>query len=322
MSSSRQFEGDGLATAHDDRDQDLVRLYLNEVGRYALLTKADEARLGQLVQAGQEAKAELSGGATLPAARRRQLRRAVQAGDTAMDAFVKANLRLVVSVASKYQWSGLPLLDLVQEGNLGLIHAVEKFDWRKGFKFSTYATWWIRQAIGRAIDNTGRTIRLPGHVGDQVRKVRKARTTREARLGRAPTDAELAAEAGFPEQLIADLLRYDEDPISLAGWVGEGDDTELGDLVADRSALSPFDEVAGRLLPEEIERLLSPLSTNEREVLRLRYGLDQGEPRTLEQVGLALDLSGERIRKIERSALAKLRAELVGTDAHELLAAS
>jgi RNA polymerase sigma factor (sigma-70 family) len=311
-----------LATAHDDRDQDLVRLYLNEVGRYALLTKADEARLGQLVQSGQEAKAELTGGATLPAAPRRQLRRAVQAGETAMDAFVKANLRLVVSVASKYQWSGLPLLDLVQEGNLGLIHAVEKFDWRKGFKFSTYATWWIRQAIGRAIDNTGRTIRLPGHVGDQVRKVRKARTTLEARLGRAPTDAELAEEAGFPEQLIADLLRYDEDPISLAGWVGEGDDTELGDLVADRSAPSPFDEVAGRLLPEEIERLLSPLSVNEREVLRLRYGLDQGEPRTLEQVGVALDLSGERIRKIERSALAKLRAELVGTDAHELLAAS
>jgi len=310
----------GLATTHDD--QDLVRLYLNEVGRYALLTKADEARLGQLVQAGQEAAVELRSGSLLPAARRRELRRAVQAGERATDAFVKANLRLVVSVASKYQWSGLPLLDLVQEGNLGLIHAVEKFDWRKGFKFSTYATWWIRQAIGRAIDNTARTIRLPGHVGDQVRKVRKAKNTLEARLGRAPTDAELSAEAGLAEQLIADLLRYDEDPISLAGWVGEGEDTELGDLVADRSTPSPFDEVAGMLLPEEIERLLSALSANEREVLRLRFGLDQGEPRTLEQVGIALDLSGERIRKIERSALAKLRVELVGTDAHELLAAS
>jgi len=312
----------GLATTHDDRDQDLVRLYLNEVGRYALLTKADEARLGQLVQAGQEAAVELRSGSLLPAVRRRELRRAVQAGERATDAFVKANLRLVVSVASKYQWSGLPLLDLVQEGNLGLIHAVEKFDWRKGFKFSTYATWWIRQAIGRAIDNTARTIRLPGHVGDQVRKVRKAKNMLEARLGRAPTDAELSAEAGLAEQLIADLLRYDEDPISLAGWVGDGEDTELGDLVADRSTPSPFDEVAGMLLPEEIERLLSALSANEREVLRLRFGLDQGEPRTLEQVGIALDLSGERIRKIERSALAKLRVELVGTDAHELLAAS
>ena len=298
-----------------------MRLYLDEVGRYALLTKADEARLGQLVQAGQEAKAELTtAGATLPAGRRRELRRTVQAGERATDAFVKANLRLVVSIASKYQWSGLPLLDLVQEGNLGLIHAVEKFDWRKGFKFSTYATWWIRQAIGRAIDNTGRTIRLPGHVGDQVRKVKKAATALEARLSRPPTDAELAAETGFTEQMVGELVRYDQDPVSLAGRVGEGDDTELGDLVADRGALTPFEEVAGRLLPEEIERLLDPLNPNEREVLRLRYGLDRGEPRTLEEVGIVLELSGERIRKIERSALTKLRADLVGTDAHELLA--
>ncbi len=309
-----------MATARDDRDQDLVRLYLDELGKYALLTKADEARLGQLVQAGQEARAELDAGHSLPIARRRQLRRVVSAGDAAMETFVNANLRLVVSIASKYQWSGLPLLDLIQEGNLGLIHAVEKFDWRKGFKFSTYATWWIRQAIGRAIDNTGRTIRLPGHVGDQVRKVKKALTALEARLGRAPTDAELAAETGLGEELITDLLRFDEDPVSLAIRVGEGDDSELGELVADRSSLSPFEEVAARLLPGQIDELLGPLTSNEREVLRLRYGLDRGEPRTLDEVGIVLELSGERIRKIERSALAKLRAGLVGTDAHELLA--
>jgi RNA polymerase sigma factor (sigma-70 family) len=316
----KEREGGWLVTGRDERDQDLVRMYLDEIGRYPLLTKSDEARLGQLVQAGAEARAELEVGAAGPPARRRDLRAAVRAGEEATDAFVKANLRLAVSIASKYQWSGLPLLDLIQEANLGLIHAVEKFDWRKGFKFSTYATWWIRQAIGRAIDNTGRTIRLPGHIGDQVRAVKKARGALETRLGRLPTDGELAAETGLAEQLVTELLVYDDEPVSLAGRVGEGDDTELGELIADRSTLSPFDEVASRQLPEQIERLLSPLSPNEREVLRLRYGLDRGEPRTLEEVGTVLDLSGERIRKIERAALAKLRADLLGTDAHELLA--
>jgi RNA polymerase sigma factor (sigma-70 family) len=309
-----------LAQAREARDQDLVRLYLDEVGRYPLLTKADEARLGQLVQAGQEAATELRSGGKLGPARRRELRRAVRAGEAATETFVKANLRLVVSIASKYQWSGLPLLDLVQDGNLGLIHAVEKFDWRKGFKFSTYATWWIRQAIGRAIDNTGRTIRLPGHVGDQIRKLRRTQTAMEARLGRAPTEAELAAEVGINEELVVDLLRYDDEPLSLSVTVGETDDTELGELIADRSTPSPYDEVAGTLLPDELERLLRPLADNERRVLWLRYGLDRGEPRTLDEVGEVLELSGERIRKIERNALRKLRADLMGTDAHELLA--
>ncbi|HSS09373.1 MAG TPA: sigma-70 family RNA polymerase sigma factor [Acidimicrobiales bacterium] len=309
-----------MPQTRDQRDQDLVRLYLDEIGRYPLLTKADEARLGQLVQAGQAAQAELDSGAKLTPARRRELRRAVGAGEDATDEFVKANLRLVVSIASKYQWSGLPLLDLVQDGNLGLIHAVEKFDWRKGFKFSTYATWWIRQAIGRAIDNTARTIRLPGHVGDQIRKLKRTQTALEARLGRAPTEAELAAETGIAEELVVDLLRYDDEPISLAVTVGETEDTELGELIADRSTPSPFDEAADRMLPEELERLLSPLADNERRVLWLRYGLDRGEPRTLDEVGEVLELSGERIRKIERNALRKLRADLVGTDAHELLA--
>jgi RNA polymerase sigma factor (sigma-70 family) len=309
-----------VSTAREAKDQDLVRLYLDEVGRYPLLTKDDEARLGQLVQAGQEAKAALAADPTVARVHRRALARTARAGDEAAERFVKANLRLVVSVASKYQWSGLPLLDLVQEGNLGLIHAVEKFDWRKGFKFSTYATWWIRQAIGRAIDNTARTIRLPGHVGDQIRKVKRTQTSMEMVLGRPPTEAELAHETGLPEELVSDLLRYDDEPVSLAGRVGEGDDTEFGDLIADRSTPSPFEATIERMLPDEIERLLSPLGDTERLVLRLRYGLDRGEPRTLDEVGDVLSLSGERIRKIERSALRKLRADLVGTDAHELLA--
>ena len=303
-----------------ERDEDLVRLYLDEVGRYELLSKDDEARLGQLVQAGQEADAALVSGDALTAAQRRELKRVARAGEAAADTFAKANLRLVVSVASKYQWSGLPLLDLVQEGNLGLIHAVEKFDWRKGFKFSTYATWWIRQAIGRAIDNSGRTIRLPGHVGDQIRRVRRAQASLESRLGRLPTPDELAAECDMTPVMVVDLLRYDEEPVSLAGRVGEGEDTELGDLIADRDAVSPFDAVAETMLPEEIERLLGSLADSERKVLWLRYGLDRGEPRTLDEVGQALSLSGERIRKIERNALRKLRADLVGTEAHELLA--
>ncbi|MDP9074142.1 MAG: sigma-70 family RNA polymerase sigma factor [Actinomycetota bacterium] len=303
-----------------ERDEDLVRLYLDEVGRYALLSKDDEARLGQAVQAGQEAEATLASGAELSPAQRRELKRVVRAGEQAADTFAKANLRLVVSVASKYQWSGLPLLDLVQEGNLGLIHAVEKFDWRKGFKFSTYATWWIRQAIGRAIDNSGRTIRLPGHVGDQIRRVRRAQAALESRFGRLPTPEELAVECDMTATLVVDLLRYDEEPVSLAGRVGEGEDTELGDLIADRDAVSPFDAVAETLLPEEIERLLGSLADSERKVLWLRYGLDRGEPRTLDEVGQALSLSGERIRKIERNALRKLRADLIGTEAHELLA--
>src|ERR1700680_3456032 len=170
----------------DGDDADLVKLYLRDIGRYPLLTKDDEARLAQAIEAGHEAAAVLADPNTKPTpAKKRELKRIQCAAAAAQQTFVSSNLRLVVSIAKKYQASGLPLLDLVQEGNLGLIHAVEKFDWRKGFKFSTYATWWIRQAIGRAIDNTGRTIRLPGHVGDQVRKVRKARTALEARFGRA-----------------------------------------------------------------------------------------------------------------------------------------
>jgi RNA polymerase sigma factor (sigma-70 family) len=299
---------------------DLLGLYLDEAGNFPLLTKADEIRLGQVIQEGQAARAALEGGEPVSARRRRELRKAVAAGERATNEFINANLRLVVSVARKYQWSGLPLGDLIQEGNLGLIHAVEKFDWRKGFKFSTYATWWIRQSIGRAIENTAHTVRVPAHVGDEIRRARRMQSELETRQGRPPTLAELAAALEMTESALADLFRYDTDPMSLDVAVGEDGDTSLGDLVVNHSAESPFEAVAGSLLPEQIDQFLERLSDDERRVLRLRYGLDRGEPRTQGEVGEALHLTAERVRRIERDALTKLRRQLVGTDAHDLLA--
>ena len=299
---------------------DLLGLYLDEAGSFPLLTKADEMRLGQIIQEGQAAKARLMGGERIPQSERRRLRKQVAAADAATTQFINANLRLVVSVARKYQWSGLPLGDLIQEGNLGLIHAVEKFDWRKGFKFSTYATWWIRQAIGRAVENTAHTVRVPAHVGDEIRRARRMQGEMEVKLGRPATLAELADAMGTTESGIAELFRYDSDPMSLDVAVGEDGDTSLGDLVVNRAAESPFEAVASSLLPDEVARFLTRLSDEERQVLRLRYGLDRGEPRTQGEVGQALQLTAERVRRIERDAIGKLRRHLVGGDAHDLLA--
>ena len=299
---------------------DLLGLYLDEAGSFPLLTKADEMRLGQIIQEGQIARARLEGDERLSAKQRRELRAQVEAAEDATTEFINANLRLVVSVARKYQWSGLPLGDLIQEGNLGLIHAVEKFDWRKGFKFSTYATWWIRQSIGRAVENTAHTVRVPAHVGDEIRRARRLQAELEGRLGRPPTLAELAEALGTTEIAVSDLFRYDTDPMSLDVAVGEDGDTSLGDLVVNRSAESPFEVVASTLLPLEVAGFLTRLSEEERQVLELRYGLDRGEPRTQGEVGQALHLTAERVRRIERDALGKLRRQLAGGDAHDLLA--
>src|SRR5438552_17767618 len=190
----------------NEREQDLVRLYLDEIGRHELLTKDDEVRLAQAIEAGRAARAELAEGKKLPRGRRPELLRAVDAGEAATQTFVNANLRLVVSIAKKYQSTGLPLLDLIQEGNLGLIHAVEKFDWRKGFKFSTYATWWIRQAMQRGVANTARTIRLPAHAGDNLLRLHKVRAQLEAELEREPTVAELANELDLTEEKVTEPL--------------------------------------------------------------------------------------------------------------------
>jgi len=299
----------------DRDDEDLVRLYLTDIGQYTLLTKDDEVRLAKAIEAGNEAIEQLDAGSELTAAKKRELRRAARQGEEAERQFVQSNLRLVVSIAKKYQASGLPLLDLIQEGNLGLMHAVEKFDWRKGFKFSTYATWWIRQAITRGIANTGRTIRLPVHAGDTL-----ARSRLELKYGRPATLSELAKEVEMPEDKVTEALRFAAEPLSLSEPLREDGDAELGDVVEDRSAESPFEVAATALLPEEISRLLAPLDEREREILKLRFGLDRGEPRTLEEVGEHFNLTRERIRQIEARAMSKLRHPSSDTGARDLLA--
>ena len=288
-------------------EEDLVRLYLNDVGKHPLLTKADEVRLAQSVEAGRDARAQLADSQTLSLSRQRELRRQIRQGEEATEAFVTSNLRLVVSIAKRYQAADLPLLDLVQEGNLGLIHAVEKFDWRKGFKFSTYATWWIRQAITRGIANTGRTVRLPVHAGELLNLITKTRGRLESKLGRRPTIAELAADLGLDERKVVEVIRYAGEPISLSEPLGAYGDAEIGDVIEDRSAVSPFEAAAASLLSGEVAKLMVVLDDRERVILELRFGLDRGEPRTLDEVGAPVNLTRERIRQIEARAMSKLR---------------
>ncbi len=300
-------------------EEDLVRLYLNDVGRHGLLTKDDEVRLAQAVEAGRQARAELVVAGRIEPARRRQLSRLVREGDEAMEAFVTANLRLVVSIAKKYQAAELPLLDLVQEGNLGLIHAVEKFDWRKGFKFSTYATWWIRQAITRGIANSGRTVRLPVHAGDLLNRVIKARGRLEGQFGRRPTTSELATDLDLEETRVTEILRHVSEPMSLSEPLRSDGDGELADFVEDQSAVSPFEAAATALLSDEVAKMLLVLDQREREILQLRFGLDRGLPRTLDEVGAHFHLTRERIRQIEARAISKLRHPSADRNARDLL---
>jgi RNA polymerase sigma factor (sigma-70 family) len=295
-------------------DEDLVRLYLSDIGRHRLLTKDEEVRLAQEAEAGRDARTELAALGRNSSTRVRELRQIIRAGDAAVETFTNGNLRLVVSIAKKYQAADLPLLDLVQEGNLGLIHAVEKFDWRKGFKFSTYATWWIRQAITRGIANGGRTIRLPVHAGDLLNQIAKARARLEAKNGRRATISELAADLEVSVDRIGDILRHVSAPVSLSEPLRHDSDAELGDLVEDPGAVSPFEAAAAALLTGEVAKMLTGLDDREREIIRLRFGLDRGEPRTLEEIGVHFGLTRERIRQIEARAMSKLRHPTVAGD--------
>jgi RNA polymerase sigma factor (sigma-70 family) len=311
-----------VKSRREDRDyEDLVRLYLEDVGRHDLLTKDDEVRLAQAIEGGVAARTELEAAKKLTPTQRRNLRRSIRQGEEAHRQFVNSNLRLVVSIAKKYQSSGLPLLDIVQEGNLGLIHAVDKFDWRKGFKFSTYATWWIRQAIQRGIANSARVIRLPVHAGDMLTALLKMRAQLEGSLGRTPTLAELAAEAELPLDKVVEVLRYAVDTVSLDEPVRDDGDAELGDFVEDRNATAPFDAAAVSLLPGEVAKVLKVLDERERTILCLRFGLDGGGERTLEEVAEHFGLTRERIRQIEARAMSKLRHPSADVGARELLEA-
>jgi RNA polymerase primary sigma factor len=286
---------------------DLVRVYLREIGRVPLLTAADEVDLAKRVEAGIFAAERLDHASRLSASMRRDLFSIVGDGERAKERLIEANLRLVVSIAKRYAGRGLPFLDLIQEGNLGLIRAVEKFDYTRGFKFSTYASWWIRQAVSRAVADQARTIRIPVHMVETVNRILRAQRMLVQTLGRDPTPAEIAERVDLPAERVAEIKRLAMEPVSLHSPVGEEDGSELGDLIEDSESVPPPEQVAGGLLQVHVEAVLGHLGEREREVVRMRYGLMDGEPRTLEEVGKAFGVTRERVRQIEAKSLAKLR---------------
>ncbi|OLT05955.1 RNA polymerase subunit sigma [Pseudonocardia sp. CNS-004] len=288
---------------------DLVRVYLNGIGKTALLTAAQEVDLAKRIEAGVFAQHMLDEAAPgeLDKQYATDLRAIVRDGRRARNHLLEANLRLVVSLAKRYTGRGMPLLDLIQEGNLGLIRAVEKFDYTKGFKFSTYATWWIRQAITRGMADQARTIRLPVHLVEQVNKLARIKRDLHQKLGRDATHEELAAESGIAEEKIADLLDHARDPVSLDMPVGSEEEAPLGDFIEDGEATDAETTVISHLLHDDLRRVLATLEEREQSVIRMRYGLDDGQPRTLDQIGRRFGLSRERVRQIEREVMAKLR---------------
>ncbi len=297
-------------TARRGGTSDLVRIYLREIGKVPLLTAQDEVELAKAIEAGLFAQEVLDGGAGEAAAALgadpAELRMIAEEGRRSRQRLIEANLRLVVSIAKRYIGRGMVFLDLIQEGNLGLIRAVEKFDYTKGYKFSTYATWWIRQAITRAIADQARTIRIPVHMVETINKMARIQRQLHQDLGREPTPAEIAAEMGMPVERIADIQRIAQEPVSLQAPIGE-EDSDLGDFIEDADAVVPIEAAAFVMLQDQLDRVLQSLSPREQRIIQLRFGLLDGHPRTLEEVGRDFGVTRERIRQIESKTLVKLR---------------
>ncbi len=290
---------------------DPVRMYLKEIGKVDLLTADEEVHLAMKIEAGTEASKRLeaaeNGEIELARAEQRRLMRIEQVGLDAKQQLISANLRLVVSIAKRYVGRGMLFLDLIQEGNLGLIRAVEKFDYTKGFKFSTYATWWIRQAITRAIADQARTIRIPVHMVETINKLIRVQRQLLQDLGRDPTPEEIGAEMGMTPDRVREIQKISQEPVSLETPIGEEEDSQLGDFIEDSSAVAPPEAASDSMLREQLDQVLDGLADRERKVIKFRFGLEDGHPRTLEEVGREFGVTRERIRQIESKTLAKLR---------------
>lgn len=297
---------ESLAIEEHEAVDDPVRMYLREIGRVDLLTGATEVQLGRAIEEGEEARGKLMEESPSPQDRF-QLEAILETGDKARQRLTEANLRLVVSVAKKYIGRGMSLLDLIQEGNIGLIRAVEKFDYHKGYKFSTYATWWIRQAITRAIADQARTIRIPVHMVETINKLLRTNRRLLQELGREPTSEEVATEMGITPDKVREIIKVSQEPVSLETPIGEEEDSHLGDFIEDLAMPAPADAASRTLLKEQVEEVLHTLTPRERRVLQLRFGLEDGRSRTLEEVGKEFAVTRERIRQIEAKALRKLR---------------
>jgi RNA polymerase primary sigma factor len=285
---------------------DLVRVYLREIGRVPLLTAEAEVELAKSIEAGLFAEEKLQGGFPLMDAAGAELAQLAADGLRAKQRLIEANLRLVVSIAKRYIGRGLVFLDLIQEGNLGLIRAVEKFDYTKGYKFSTYATWWIRQAITRAIADQARTIRIPVHMVETINKMARVQRQLHQDLGREASVAEIAAEMGLSPSRVAEIQRIAQEPVSLQAPIGE-EDSDLGDFIEDADAVVPIEAAAFIMLQDQLEEILHNLTPREQKIIQLRFGLMDGHPRTLEEVGREFGVTRERIRQIESKTLSKLR---------------